>query len=579
MPAPAPSLRDTARRLSSYVRPHRAVIGLAVLLFFAGAGIDPLLPALFKQLVDSGFKTTPVFPVWLAPVVIIGLFALRGLLNFGGSYLFAYATSNAVLALRTDLMDAVMRADASLYLHLSPGVAATRIINDPQNATNALAGALTTVLRDGTTLLALLVYLFYLNWQLTVVSLVTLPLLALVVRRVQQRVLRMAGESYESQIRLVGIVDDIARAWRVVRTFDAGDFERRRFGAEARRLRRTTLKAVTAGALMTPLTQLVTSIGVAVIVTMALVDAREGGATVGSFVAFITALLMTISPLRHLTDVTQPIVGGLVQARACFDLIDTRPEHDPGDLVIERSRGELCFEHVCVLHPGSPQPALDDVCLHLPAGSTVALVGPSGSGKSTLVSSLLGFVSPSAGRIRLDGIDIDALRKACLRRQFSVVSQDIVLFDGSIEDNVAYAQPKDPGRVLACLQGADLWGFVQGLPEGLATRVGNNGNRLSGGQRQRLAIARALYKESSVWVFDEATSALDSESERLVHEAIERWRGEKTLVLIAHRLSTVRHADRICVLVDGRIVESGPHDHLMALAGAYAAMVRSQQVQ
>ncbi len=576
----AASMRQTARRLFAYVHPHRLPIALAVVAFFAGAAIDPLLPALFKQLLDTGFKADAPMPVWAVPLVIIGLFVVRGGFNYAGSWLFASSTSHAVLALRQDLVRAAMGADASLYSQMSPGVIAARVINDPQNAISALVGAITTLLRDGTTLVALLAYLLYLDWRLTLVSLVSLPFLAWVVRRVQRRVLAISGRSWESQVRLIGIVDDIARAWRVVRTFDAGEFERRRFGAEAEELRHTTMRAVSAGAAMTPLTQVVTSIGVAFIVTWALVEARHGGGTVGDFVAFVTALLMTISPLRHLTDVAQPIIGGLVQARGCFGLIDTPPEPDRGTRILEPAEvhGALRFERVSVVYPGSERRALDDVTFDLPAGQTIALVGPSGSGKSTVVNALLGFVTPASGRVLFDGIDIEGIRKASLRRQCAVVSQDIVLFDGTIEDNIVYAQPMDPARVEACVQAADLTAMVQHLAEGLRTRIGTNGARLSGGQRQRLAIARALYKEASVWIFDEATSALDSESERVVHEAIERWGARKTLLLIAHRLSTVRNADRIVVLRDGRVVGAGRHEELLASNEMYAAMVRAQVV-
>jgi len=570
------SLRVAARRLARYLQPQRKVMLLSVLAYFGAASLEPLVPAMFALLVDRGFQPQNGLPVWTVPAAVVALFGVRGALAFAGNYGFAVAGSHAVLALRSDLIDSVMRADASLFASLSPGVAAARVINDPQNATTSLMGAATSLLRDGITLLALLAYLCYLNWQLTLVSLVTVPLLAFVVRRVQRRVIESGGRSYESQVRLTGIVDDIARAWRVVRSFGAGEFEKRRFGEEAQRLRRQTLKSVTAGALMTPLTQLVASLGVALIITLALIDARNGGATAGQFVAFLTAMLMTIAPLRRLTDVSQPIVGGLILARACFALIDTPAEPDPGEAELERSQGDLRFEATSVAYAGTDRPALLGIDLRIPAGHTVALVGASGSGKTTLVSTLLGFVAPQSGRVLLDGIDVQSLRKSALRSHFAVVSQDIVLFDGPIADNVAYARPLDPQRIEACLRAADLWDFVQGLPEGAQTLVGINGGRLSGGQRQRLAIARALYKEASVWVFDEATSALDSESEQLVHRSIERWRGERTLVLIAHRLSTVRHADCVHVLSQGRVIESGPHDALMARNGAYAAMVRAQ---
>jgi ATP-binding cassette, subfamily B, bacterial MsbA len=580
-PAPSPALaalRPTARRMLGYLRPRAGATLLGLLALFTASAMEPLVPAYFKLLLDHGFKADFVMPLWTLPLAVVALFAIRGVLGFVGNYLFAWSGSHAVLALRADLIASLMRADAGLFSRLSPGVVAARAIHDPQNATTMLIGASTSLLRDGTTLLALLAYLAWLDWRLTLVSLITVPVLAYVVRRIHQRVVKVGGLSYESQVRLLGIVDDIARAWRVVRSFDAGAFERSRFDAEARTLRRVTLKTASASALMTPLTQVVASVGVAIIITLALLDARQGGATAGEFVAFLTALLMTISPLRRLTDVTQPIVGGLILGRACFDLIDTPPEPDLGSRELTDVRGDLRFERLEVTH-GGDRPALHGVDLHVPAGTTAALVGPSGSGKSTLVSTLLGFVAPRSGRVLIDGIDITSVRKASLRRQFALVSQDIVLFDSSIDDNVAYSQPPDPARIEQCLRAADLWEFVQSLPQRGSTPIGTNGSRLSGGQRQRLAIARALYRNAKVWLFDEATSALDSESERLVHEAVERWRGERTLVLIAHRLSTVRRADAIHVMAAGRVLDSGPHEALLQRCDLYAAMVRAQSIE
>jgi subfamily B ATP-binding cassette protein MsbA len=567
---------STTSRLLGYIKPFKWGSILGVLFFFLSAAVEPAVPALFKALLDTGFKGKLPYPLWVVPVVVISLFAVRGLLAFLGTYLLNWSTSQAVMAIRIDLIGAILRADASLYTRLSPGVAASKVINDPQSAASSLSSAVTTLLRDGTTLVALMGYLFYVNWQLTLLSLITLPLLAVVVRLVHKRVNAVGTLWYESQVRLVGIVDDVTRAWRVVRTFDAAEFEKQRFKREAEQLHRLTLKNVAASSTMTPLTQVIASAGVALILTLALVESAQQGTSVGDFVAFLTALLMTISPMRHLTDISQPILNGLIVAKASFELMDTPAEPDKGTKELSGFKGQIHFDRVSIQYEGTDKPALHELSLDIPAGQTIALVGPSGAGKTTIISTVLGFIAPTSGMIRLDGVDLTEVRKADLRRQFAVVSQDIVLFEGSIAANVAYAQPIDPARIEECLRSANLWDFVASLPEGMETSVGTNGSRLSGGQRQRLAIARALYKDAPVWLFDEATSALDTESERTVQQSIEQWHGKKTLILIAHRLSTVRNADRIIVLLDGRVAESGSHSELMAHNGLYTNMVRAQ---
>ena len=512
----------------------------------------------------------------MVPIVLIGLFAVRGLFTFCGQYMLNWTISRTVMDIRTALLQVLLRADARVYTSLQPATAVTKVVNDPQHVITLIAGARITILRDGLPALALMGFLFFINWKLTLLSLITVPGLAFVVRKVNRRVRRMGSWAYDAQLRLVSVIEDVTRAWRVVRSFDAADYERRRFAERAREVQRSTLKTAASNAMAQPLSQLMASVGISIIVSLALYQSRVNGTGVGEFASYVAALLFMSSRLRHLSDVMQPITNALVVARGCMGLLDTPPEPDTGTRELRDVRGDIVLQQVTLRYPGANRDALAAMDLHIPAGRTTALVGSSGAGKSSVVNLLLGFERPDSGRILLDGVPIDELTKANLRRQFAVVSQDIVLFDLSIADNIAYAQERDDAKLEQVLRAAALWDFVQSLPEGLDTTVGANGSKLSGGQRQRLAIARALYKDAPVWIFDEATSALDTESERAVQQALEQLQGRKTLIVIAHRLSTIRRADCIQVLADGQVVESGDHDALMARDGVYAGMVKVQ---
>ncbi len=571
-------LDSTAKQLLGYARGQWKTLTCAFVLFaFAGA-VEPAIPALFKKLIDSGFKDGLNYPLWLVPLVIIGLFLLRGGLNFVATYIIQTALGEILLNLRLDLMKALLRVRSDVFISLSQGQVVNKIVYDPQWASQVLGGTLINIVKDSAILICLVAYLLYLNWQLTLLAFICMPLLAFAVRKAQKRLEQVGQSLYESQQRLIDIVDDNARAWRVVRTFDATGFEERRFENEAQRLRRFYTKQMATGALVTPITQLVAAIGVSVIVTLALYQADQGSSTVGEFVSFIMALLMVISPMRHLSDVFQPVAGALVAARGAFELLASPSEPDEGIINLSSCKGDIVFDNTCVHFPEAPQPALKNFSLHIPAGTTVALVGSSGAGKTTVVNSLLRFNALQEGEIRIDGVSISEFSLSSLRQHFAVVSQDIILFDGSVAQNVAYANEDhiDRSKVEACLQAANLWPHINSLPQGIDSSIGVNGNLLSGGQRQRLAIARALYRDAAIWIFDEATSALDSESETLIQKSIESLRRSKTIVVIAHRLSTVKYADQICVMSAGQIIERGSHDELMAKRGKYLEMVRLQ---
>lgn len=571
--APSSPLWPRLQRILPYFSPSWRYAVLALLASTGAALTEPLIPALFKPLLDKGFAPGG-FPLWMIPVAVVGLFALRGTAHFIGQYALTRIANDGVQRLREAQFARLSRADLTLFHSQSASSLSNALVYEVQSGAQQLIGAFTEVLRDGLTLVALLGYLFWLNWQLTLLVLTVVPALGWIMKKLSSRLYRLSRESQLATDDLAYVVEENVLAHRMIRLHAAQDAQMSRFAQLGERLRRLALKSTVASAAMTPLTQLTAGVGLSLVVVLALAQSRGGaqGATVGSFVAFITAMLMLISPVRKLADVVNPITRGLAGLERGLDLLTQTPPETSGDFRCQRAHGQIEWRATTVQFKPDAAPALDHLDLSVQPGEVVALVGSSGAGKTTLVQTLPRFVEPSSGQVLLDGVALPDWSLSDLRAQIAMVSQDVVMLNDSVAANVALGQTVDPARVQACLEAANLWSHVQHLPAGMDSLIGHNANQLSGGQRQRLAIARALYKDAPLLILDEATSALDNESERLVQEALQRLMKGRTTLIVAHRLSTIEHADRVVVMERGRIVEQGKPDELLSAGGAYARL-------
>lgn len=568
---PAPSSAQVYWRLLGYARPYRAAIALGVLATVVYGLLEAALPAVLQPFLDGGFVDKDPFYLTWAPVGLVIIFILRGFANWAGTMAFQWASGMMVLDIRKAIFQHYLALPISYFDNQPTGSLISKVTFDVTNVASAATHILTTLIRDTFTLLGLIGVMIYMNAELALISLLALPPAAIVSALLGKRMRRLSRSLQGSMGSVTHVLEESLRGIRIVKIFGGQAYERRRFGDNANWVRRIEFKIRSVAALNVPLVQVITVFALATIIYFALDQAQSEQMSVGEFIAFTGAMAMLFSPLKRLTSLNEHIQRSLAGAISIFQLLDSATENDSGKRQLARARGELRFDNLRFRYPAAENDAVAGVSFTVKAGETVALVGPSGSGKTSIASLLPRFYDWQGGMIYLDAVPTPELSLESLRAQLSFVGQDVVLFNDSVRANIAYglAQLPDDAEIEKAARSANAWEFIQALPEGLDTLIGENGVRLSGGQRQRLAIARALVKDAPVLILDEATSALDTQSERKIKQALENLEQNRTTLVIAHRLSTIENADMILVLDHGRIIEQGRHQQLLDAGGVY----------
>ena len=566
------------RRLYRYFLPHKWRLAVAVVFLMGSASMSSVTATLLGKMTDIGFYHQEGWNISAAPLALIGVTLGFAICTVMSTVLMAKVSQAVLVKLRMQLFESILHWPDAEYQRNTTGRISSKFVNEATMALSGAAQSFIVLVRDSIQVVALLSVLFWYDWQLTLVTFVIIPGLALTLRTISRRIRKIVRESQETLGKMISRVQETYEAERLVKVSNTYDFEEKRFAEVNEHIFKLTLKNIKMTAVTTPVTQMLTMVAIACVVGMALYEAQKGLLTIGEFITFLSALLLMKAPIQHLSGLNGTFASISVAAKSIYDTIEAEREKDDGpDLLIQPGGGTVTFENVTVVYPGKDAPTLKSFSLEIKQGERVALVGQSGSGKTTLVNLIARFLEPSEGRILIDGQDISKVSHRSLRRQMAFVTQDVVLFDSTLKDNLTYGL----GNVTECdiqkaLEVASLTELVQALPEGLETRVGEGGNMLSGGQKQRVSIARAFLKNAPILIMDEATSALDSKTEQQVVKAMNRLREGRTCITVAHRLGSVMEANRVFVMSAGKVIEEGSPQKLIQMKGFFYRAAKDQ---
>lgn len=575
------STKDTYKRLWPYIKIYKAGIIVAVIALIINAAGDTLMLSMIKPLLDKsfgGFDSMDSGFLTMMPIYLVGLMIMRGASGFVSTYCLSWVSGNVVMNLRRKLFQHFMRMPVAFFDKEASGALLSRITYDSEQVASATSSALVSIVREGASIIGLMVLMFWNSWQLSAILIVIAPVVAISISIVSKRFRKISRSMQDAMGSVTSSAEQMLKGHKVVLSYGGQQVEKERFDDVSNLMRRQTMKLVSAQAIANPIIQLIASSALVVVLILANTPSLRDSLTPGTFAVVFGAMFGLMRPLKSLTSVTSQFQRGMAACHTLFDLMDLETEKDHGKHEVKRVKGDVSVKDVTFTYPTKDTPALRNVSFELPAGKTVALVGRSGSGKSTIANLLTRFYDIDSGALLLDGVELQDYTLFNLRSQVAVVSQNVHLFNDTIANNIAYASGSEYTRadIERVAELAYAMDFIKDMQHGFDTIIGENGVSLSGGQRQRLAIARALLRNAPVLVLDEATSALDTESERAIQQALDELQKDRTVLVIAHRLSTIENADQILVVDDGKIIERGTHGELISHNGAYAQLHRIQ---